>query len=536
MALEIYRKKRSFDETPETQDAVRRDGRGRLRFVVQRHEASRLHYDFRLEAEGVLKSWAVPKGPSMNPAEKRLAAQVEDHPYSYRMFEGVIPEGNYGAGSVIVWDEGTYSVPGMRTHAETEAAVIEGLRHGQLSFVLKGHRLHGEFTLVRMHGRGDKNWLLIKKRDQYASTEDVAEDVRSVRTNRTNQEVAGGKVTRDKRKSPPRKIETMKSIRRTRPSTGLVEPMLATLVDKPFDRHGWYFEVKWDGYRAIAEINNGKVHLYSRNHKSFDDRYGEIVETLKGLDVQAVLDGEIVVVDTRGRSHFQLLQNYQNTGKGPLLYYVFDLLELNGVDLRPEPLRVRRQKQEKLVRGLPNVKNCEYVKDRGKAYFSKARRLGLEGILAKDAESPYLEGVRSHTWLKIKAQMGQEAIIGGFTAPKGSRKYLGALVLGVYEGDELVYIGLAGGGFNRHSLQEVYDRLKPLVRRTSPFTRVPKTRMPVQWVEPKLVCNVKFEEWTSDGRIRQPIFLGLREDKAPRSVHRERAVPEPLPVTRKGIR
>jgi bifunctional non-homologous end joining protein LigD len=523
MGLQKYREKRHFDDTPEPKDIVHKGGRGPLHFVIQRHEASRLHFDFRLEAEGVLKSWAVPRGPSLNPADKRLAVQVEDHPYSYRTFEGVIPEGNYGAGTVIVWDEGTYHAVGTTTRAESEAAVLEGLRRGNLKIVLEGHRLRGEFALVLTKTRGDKNWLLMKKRDAEATDEDVTRELTSVRSNRTNEDIGAGRKPKSKPKPSPR-VRVKKSAPRLRRSTGPVDPMLATLVDEPFDRKGWFFELKWDGYRAIAEVDHGKVKLYSRNHKSFAERYAEIVDTLKELKIQAVFDGEIVVVDAEGRSHFQLLQNYQNTGQGPLIYYVFDLLELNGQDLRHEPLRGRKEKLARVLRNLPNVRVSEHIEEKGNSYYHAVRELGIEGIIAKDADSHYVEGVRTHAWLKVKTQHNQEAIVAGFTEPRKSREFFGALVLGIYEGDELVYIGHTGAGFNRTTLADAYRRLKPLVRRACPFKSRPRTNMPVSWVEPKLVCQVKFQEWTSDGRMRVPIFLGFRDDKDPKTVRRERPV------------
>jgi bifunctional non-homologous end joining protein LigD len=306
--------------------------------------------------------------------------------------------------------------------------------------------------------------------------------------------------------------------------------MLATLIDEPFDRHGWLFELKWDGFRAIAEIDHGKVKLYSRNQESFVTRFSSIVKELGGLDVQAVLDGEIVAVDAEGISRFQLLQNYQKTGRGTLRYYVFDLLWLNGRDLRDRPLKERKLKLRSILaprssaqrRGGGSVRFSEHVETHGKAYFRAAAEVGMEGIIAKDASSIYLEGKRSRAWLKIKAHQSQEAVIAGYTRPQGLRQYFGALVLGVYEGDELVYIGHTGGGFNQALLREIYQKLQPLKRERSPFRPAPKTNTPVQWVEPTLVCQVRFQEWTSDGRMRHPIFLCLRTDKPARRVTRER--------------
>jgi bifunctional non-homologous end joining protein LigD len=305
-----------------------------------------------------------------------------------------------------------------------------------------------------------------------------------------------------------------------------VKPMLATLVDAPFDRAGWLFEVKWDGYRAVAEVGARGVSFYSRNHKSFEHRFAPLVESLRGLGRQAVLDGEVVVVDEAGRSHFQLLQNYQKTGEGRLRYYVFDLLHLDGRDLRGLPLLRRKEMLRTILRDLPNVFLSEHVEEQGVAFFRAAVDQGLEGIIAKDGNSRYREGVRSHEWLKIKTHRRQEAVIGGFTEPRGRRKNLGALVLGVYEGQDLVYIGHTGGGLNTRGLSDLRARLEPLVQRTCPFRDKPKTNAPMHWVAPRLVCEVSFQEWTHDGRMRQPIFAGLREDKAPHAVRREQ--PEPV--------
>lgn len=299
--------------------------------------------------------------------------------------------------------------------------------------------------------------------------------------------------------------------------------MLATLVDQPFDRPGWIFEIKWDGYRAIAEICKKEVSLYSRNHKSLNERFSPIVEALGALSQTAVLDGEIVAFDDEGRAQFQLLQNYQRTGRGRLGYCVFDLLHWNGRDLRSLPLVRRKQILSKLVDGLPFIRISEHVETKGKAFFRAAARHELEGIMAKRAASTYREGTRSLDWLKIKTQRRQEAVIGGFTEPRRSRPHLGALLLGIYDNDQFLYIGHTGGGFNEAGLREVRERLRPLEVTECPFAIVPKPNAPVHWVTPKLVCEVKFQEWTADGRMRQPIFLGLRDDKPPHAVRRETA-------------
>ncbi len=537
MGLQKYHAKRRFNQTPEPRGR-QKSVRGPLHFVVQKHDATRLHYDFRLELDGVLKSWAVPKGPSLNPEDRRLAMMVEDHPYDYRTFEGIIPEGNYGAGAVMVWDEGVYHAPGTTDRRETERRIREGLVNGRLSFVLEGQKLHGEFSLVRLKRGAENAWLLLKKRDEWATDRDVAAENLSVSSGRSLDEIAGDRTARaTKGKSgvwtaPKHKRAKIKVAGAPRaPMPRQVRPMLATLVDEPFDRAGWLFELKWDGYRAVAEVSRDGVAFYSRNHKSFEQRFAPIVESLRGLGHEAVLDGEVVVLDDGGRSRFQLLQNYQKTGEGRLRYCVFDLLHLDGQDLRRLPLRRRQGLLAKVVHGLPGVLVSEHIEDRGVAFFEAAAARGLEGIIAKDGDSPYREGMRGPEWLKIKTHQRQEAVIGGFTEPRGSRKSLGALVLGVYEGKSLVYIGHTGGGLDTRALADLRSRLEPLVQRKCPFPNRPATNAPVHWVEPRLVCEVSFQEWTQDGVMRQPIFVGLREDKPARMVRRE----EPKRIDEEGL-
>ena len=526
MSLKKYRQKRHFRETPEPKGS-QRPSSGLLHFVVQKHHASRLHYDFRLELGGVLKSWAVPKGPSLDPADKRLAMMVEDHPLDYATFEGIIPEGNYGAGTVMVWDNGTYEARGAHDRASSERFAEEGLKRGDLKIILHGRKLRGEFALVKLR-RGEPNaWLLLKKKDEFATGEDITADDRSIESGLTLDQIAQGA-------GKSGEYWHKKNGRRTRvdlddaPEAAMprgVTPMLATLVDEAFDRRGWFFEVKWDGYRAIAEVRGGVVRLYSRNRKSFNDAYGPVVQSLRQIGHDVVLDGEVVVVDDSGMSQFQLLQNYQKSGEGRLVYYVFDVLYADGHDLRDLPLRRRKEILHKLVDGVPNVQFSEHVEEKGKAFFEAAARAGLEGIMAKNAASPYREGQRTDDWLKIKAKRRQEAVIGGFTEPRGSRKGFGALVLGVYEGDDLVYIGHTGGGFNASTLAEVKAKLLPLEQKACPFKRRPVTNAPVHWVKPELVCEVNFQTWTDEGNMRMPIFIGLREDKPATEVRREAAEP-----------
>ena len=536
MALEKYREKRRFEKTPEPPGRVE-PRRGDLRFVVQKHQASRLHYDFRLELDGVLKSWAVPKGPSLDPADKRLALMVEDHPLEYRTFEGIIPAGNYGAGTVMVWDEGTYEPadPG-----DAVATLRHGLTKGHLRFTLHGKKLRGQFSLVKIKKDEGNAWLLFKHADAFATQEDVRELDRSVVSKRGLEQIAAqangrGEVWQSNRAAaaprnrrarilhaPTRPVKARLAVSRgNAPMPHNVKPMLATMAGEPFDKEGWLFEIKWDGYRAIAEIEHGRVRLYSRNSLSFETKFPPVVDELRRLGHDAVLDGEIVVFDDEGKPQFQLVQSYQKTGKGALAYVVFDLLYLDGQDLRRLPLVERKDRLADLVKKLSSVHLSEHIETTGRAFFEAARARGLEGIVAKNGKSPYQEGQRGPHWLKIKIRRQQEAVIGGFTRPRGSRTAFGALVLGIYEGDDLVYVGHTGSGFDQKGLIAMHERLAPLVQKACPFREKPKTNAPVQWVEPRYVCEVAFQEWTEDGSMRHPIYLGLREDKSPREVRRE---------------
>ena len=523
MSLDEYQRKRDLAKSREPSPLGTRAGEA-LRFVVHKHAASHLHYDFRLELDGVLKSWAIPKGPSLDPAIKRLAMMVEDHPYEYRNFEGVIPKGNYGAGEVMIWDEGTYRASKTDDAHAGEELLREGLRKGDLKFVLDGHKLQGEFALVRIKSDKDNSWLLIKKQDQFASAEDVTRNDRSVISSATIEDLKERKPAtkpagrfRGPASSPAKPEEKIPSA----PMPREVHPMLATSVPEPFDDPDWLFEIKLDGYRCIAEIEGGKVLLYSRNKISFNQRFAGIARALESVSGDAVLDGEIVALDDKGRSYFQLLQNNQRTGQGNICYYLFDLLYLNGKDLRGLPLFSRKEMLRNLLPDLPNIKYSDHIIEYGKDFFQLAQSNDLEGILAKRSNSQYQTGKRSKDWMKIKIRRQQEAIICGFTEPRGSRKSFGSLVLGVYENDELVFIGLTGGGFDETSLKEIHAMLEPLVQPDSPFKERVKTDMPVKWVKPVLVCEVEFAEWTDERLMRQPIFLGLREDKEPRMVVRE---------------
>jgi bifunctional non-homologous end joining protein LigD len=527
MGLKDYETKRHFETTPEPKPVLAPTG-DQLIFVVQKHAARRLHYDLRLEMAGVLKSWAVPKGPSLNPSAKRLAVMVEDHPLDYQDFEGVIPAGNYGAGAVIVWDRGVYQHPAAKNREENERLLLEGLRQGDLKFVLAGVKLKGEFALVKT-AQDEKSWLLLKKKDLYATDEDILSANRSVVSHKTLEEISAADAdssSQQKNIAQIRRNEALESKDLAeaplRPMPHNIEPMLATLVKEPFDDPAWIFEVKWDGYRALAEVQDGQVNLYTRNQISLNKKFPAIAEALQKLGVDAVLDGEIVVVDDEGKADFQMLQNYQKSGRGYLIYYVFDLLFVNGHDLTGLPLFKRKELLKKLLPADKNLRFSDHVPKEGVLFFRVVRDKGLEGIVAKHAQSPYRMGKRSRQWLKIKTQLTQEGVIAGFTEPKGGRKYFGSLVLGAYEEDELIYIGHSGGGFGAENLRSIYEKLQPLVQDKCPFKTIPPSNTPVTWVKPQLVCEVTFAGWTEEGLMRQPVFSRLREDKTAWEVRREK--------------
>ena len=527
MGLKEYEAKRQFEQTPEPKPVLRQEG-DQLIFVVQKHAARALHYDLRLELAGVLKSWAVPKGPTLNPALKRLAVRVEDHPLDYQDFEGVIPEGNYGAGSVIVWDRGLYQHPAAKDREESEKLLLAGLSKGDLKFVLAGEKLRGEFALVRT-ARDEKSWLLLKKKDSYATQRDILKENRSVVSHKTLEEIAAANPEKSSRPEKLDQIRLREALESedlrdapVKPMPHGIKPMLTTLVKEPFDHPDWIFEVKWDGYRAIAEIQDGKVSLYTRNQISLNKKFSPITDSLQKLGFEAVLDGEIVVVDDQGRPNFQMLQNYQKSGRGYLIYYVFDLLYLGGHDLLNLPLLKRKDLLQKILPADQQIKCSDHVWKEGVLFFQVVKEKGLEGIVAKHAQSPYRMGRRSRQWLKIKTQLTQEGVITGFTEPLGGRKYFGSLVLGAYAGDKLVYIGHSGGGFAAGTLKEIYERLQPLIQPECPFKTEPPSNTPVTWVKPQLVCEVTFAGWTAEGLMRHPVFSRLREDKAAREVGREK--------------
>jgi bifunctional non-homologous end joining protein LigD len=636
MALERYRKKRDFSRTPEPAGSPRprRKRAGELSFVVQKHAARNLHFDFRLEMDGVLKSWAVPKGPSLDPGEKRLAVQVEDHPIEYGGFEGIIPAGEYGGGTVLLWDRGTW--------VSTEGEPLEAHRKGKLKLQLQGEKLRGGWTLVRMHGpragENEQNWLLIKENDETARPGSgdalVREQLASVASGETIEEIAadpprvwasnhetqldrvskgagasstrkaagakrtagkaggktakaaGGKTGRaagkkTTAKAVPRKTATKAAGGKTGRAAGgkpgakgargktaaqaagrerlaelaralpgarraamphEVAPELATLVSAPPEGEHWLHEIKFDGYRALCEVRRGKARLLTRRGKDWSDRFAPVAAAAAALPVDsAVLDGEVTVLLPDGKTSFQALQESFGDGGGhgerqgsPMIYFAFDLLYLDGWDLRPAPLQARKDLLFRLLEaagataGEGVIRWSDHVTGQGQDFFRQACRYGLEGIVSKRGDLPYHSG-RGKDWLKVKCLQRQEMVIGGFTDPEGARAGLGALLLGVYEGERLLYAGKVGTGFSAKTLLELRRRLERIARRTPPFANPPRgaEARGAHWVEPKLVCEVAFTEWTRDGNLRHPAFQGLREDKDPREVRRE--LPQPPP-------
>jgi bifunctional non-homologous end joining protein LigD len=544
-ALLRYRKKRDFARTPEP-DAGAPSAGGDLTFVVQQHAATRMHWDFRLEVDGVLVSWAVPRGPSLDPKEKRVAAHVEDHPYDYGGFEGVIPKGNYGAGQVIVWDAGTYTpdeggVFSWGDKAGGSARMREGLAAGKLSFALRGRKLRGSWTLVRI-AADPKSWLLIKHRDEYAAARDILQEDRSVLSGVTIKDLKEGRMPA--MQATPR--DGAAPHRAARAAAFLnartLRPMLATLVERPFSRAGWIFEPKLDGVRALAFVRDGKVELRSRRGNAITVQYPEVVRALEAQGVRsAVFDGEIVAVNEAGAPDFQELQARINLSKPaeveraaaetPVSYYVFDLLYLDGYDVRGVPLIDRKTLLWGALTQGDHVKYVEHVKDDGETMYDAASRLGFEGIVAKRASGTYESDARSGGWLKVKNVSEQEFVVGGYTEGEGGRRTtFGGLLVGCYDGDDLVYASSVGSGLTDAALARITQQLERIETEESPFVNPPLTvggrwsggkAAHCRWVRPELVAQVRFTSWTRDGGLRAPVFRGLRADIDPRSVRRE---------------
>jgi bifunctional non-homologous end joining protein LigD len=517
-SLERYHEKRDFGATPEPRGG-KIPAAKKLRFVIQKHDATRLHYDFRLEYDGVLASWAVPKGPSLDTTERRLAMHVEDHPLDYRDFEGVIPDKQYGAGPVIVWDRGTYGLA-EGTDPGTEIA------KGKIKFILSGKRMRGEFTLVRIKPKeGEKGdpWLLIKDHDKYVDPAyEVTQDLTSVKSGKTLEQIAADPRSRTWQ-SVPKKNAAAKSRRVAKidPLPKIAQPMLATLIDAPFDDPAWLFEIKWDGYRGICTVDEkGKLTLISRNGNNLLQQFPEMAGLADAFStLPIVVDGEIVALDENERASFGRLQEHQSD-PGALNFVAFDLLYADGRDVRQKPLEDRKELLQRVIDD-DLVIYSKHVIGEGVALFKQAQQLALEGIIGKRRDSTY-QSRRTRDWVKIKAQLEQEFVVGGWTDPRGSRKGFGALLLGVYVGKALRYVGSVGTGFDAKALRETFAILEKTARATSPFDGEVDALGTTHWVTPTLVAQVRFTEWTRDDHLRQPAFLGFRTDKAVSEVVRER--------------
>lgn len=525
-ALEKYRNKRHFKQTPEPEGRGSALCRGQS-FVIHEHHARRLHFDLRLEMNGVLKSWAVPKGPSLDPGVKRLAVQTEDHPLDYLTFEGTIPQGNYGAGEVAVWDTGRYELVDSQDQDPEE-----GVRKGKLSFKLQGSRLCGEFHLVRT-GQAKDSWLLMKRPDECANAGwSIETSLTTEHRGRPGDAAVANVLVNGNRKQMV-KVE----IGRIAPFPDKIEPMLATAVDTPFDDDRWLFEVKWDGYRSVCYVEGERIRFLSRNQLDLGEKFPDLVAARAEVAAQtAVIDGEILALDPEGKPDFQLLQDAAGFRHGPrrreqpvLIFYAFDLLYCNGRDLSNEPLLERKRLLSQLIAGQGRIRFSDHVQGKGRLLFEQVREQGMEGIIAKDGQSTY-EQRRSKRWLKIRLAKTLDAVIGGYTAGRGSRSHFGALILGLYDGDELRAIGNVGGGFSEDGLQQLHQRMQALRTDQSPFGTAPQTEEKAQWLRPQLVCEVRFTEMTADGKLRQPIFLRMRDDKDPRSCTLTGQEPQPLPL------
>jgi bifunctional non-homologous end joining protein LigD len=583
LSLKEYKAKRNFRRTAEPAgETPHRAKNGASMFVVQKHDATRLHYDFRLEMDGVLKSWAVPKGFPTKRGDRRLAVQVEDHPIEYGGFEGTIPEGSYGAGTVMLWDSGAYEVSGDDPSS--------ALRDGKLHLALRGKKLKGEWTLVRMRPREGEDedkpqWLLLKSGSDIPPISKRAEE-HSVLSGRSLEQIASAgdrewQSDRSARHRPVRvgpasqqlrKVGALSSARRTTPSKvtaasrdvsrsddgqkishlptvqinlprlpkkkpAFVEPMKALLLDKLPKGPDWIYELKFDGVRALAIKDNRNIDLISRSGKDLGSKYHELLEPLKKLPAkQAVLDGEIVALDEHGRSSFQLLQCYQMAGlkKPPLFYYVFDLINLDGKDLAGVPLFQRKAMLETvLAKVSPAIRFSPSIKADSARLMREMKARGLEGLIAKRRDSKYEPARRSGAWVKFKWTNEQEFVIGGYTQPKGTRTHFGALLVGYYEKGKFLFAAKVGTGFDQKLLASLHDKFKNLIRPDCPFANLPEKRpgsaglsaadmRRCTWLEPSRVCQVRFAEWTRDNHLRQPAFLGLREDKTPGEVVREK--------------
>jgi bifunctional non-homologous end joining protein LigD len=525
VSLEEYVRKRDFHKTAEPK-AKRVRGPGN-RFIIQKHDATRLHYDLRLEMDGTLKSWAVPKGLPYAHGEKHLAVQVEDHPVAYADFEGAIPKGQYGGGTVMVWDRGTFEPLSKAPRKELE--------NGKLHFLLNGEKLKGEWYLVRLRD-GDNQWLVIKGGDSMRPVSKKLDD-RSVLSGKSMKELSlGDRVWQSRETSGGNR--TGRKTKRAAPASALpafVEPMKAKLVAAP-PRGDWVYEIKFNGWRALALKGGSQARLLSRSEKDLGARFPEIMQSIADLDAaDAVLDGEIVALDEKGRSSFQLLQARDiGQSRPPIFYYAFDILHLNGRDMRDRPLIERKSRLEKLLKNPPEV--IRYSATLGKdaeVLLQQVRELGLEGVIGKRENSTYEPGVRDGSWIKLKLLLEQEFLIGGYEAR--ARRSSNLVIVGYYESKKLVFAGKVGTGLSAALFRRLHSRFKKIASDSCPFTDLPDTRVeerepsitPLEmkhchWVSPEIVCQLRFAEWTRRGRIQEPVFLGLREDETAADVIRER--------------
>ena len=572
MGLAEYKRKRDFKKTSEPGGGkpLPQKVKGASRFVIQKHAARRLHYDFRLEMEGVLKSWALPKGLPWKRGEKHLAVEVEDHPIEYEGFEGIIPEGQYGGGTVMVWDRGSYRVYGEQP--------VKSLKEGKLHLVLDGEKAKGEWTLVRIRGRDDaKNqWLILKSGDDAKALSKKMDD-RSAKTGRTMQQIANARDAewesgREADESPTSQFkmrirdavkkkgtnEVVGQTHRQRAPTQaqrsshptiaalpnlpsakprFIEPMKAKLVEEPPATGDWIYELKFDGIRLIAVKASKRVSLLSRNQNELAERFPELVEAVKTLPArECVIDGEVVALDGEGRSSFQLLQAREMEGrKSPVYFYAFDLLQLDGKNLLSVPLEARKTVLEKLCVGAGDpIRYSGAIGGDAKRLLEEVERHGLEGIVGKQRNSVYEPGRRSGAWIKLKRVREQEFVIGGYTPPQGARKHFGAVLVGYHENKKLVFAGKVGTGFSVKWLSTLSKKFQKKARNDCPFVNLPSKQdgqwvqditpsmmRKMRWVNPVFVCEIKFAEWTRDKKLRAPVFLGLREDKDPAEVVRE---------------
>lgn len=533
--LEDYKKKRDFSITPEPPAHAPR-GSGELRFVIQKHAARRLHYDFRLEIDGVLVSWAVPKGPSLDPSEKHLAVQTEDHPIDYQNFEGIIPAREYGGGPVIIWDQGVFAPDdhGDTTWGDRETAqtrLREGLKKGKISIFLKGKKLHGSWTLFRLKNK-ERDWILMKHKDEFmSSTRAVVKEDRSVVSGRTIEEIRAGKAA----STPVIAIDTVAGVKQGRmPSE--ISPMLSALTDEPVDAEGWIHEPKLDGIRAIAAIKNGRVSLTSRNGLDLTLAYPDIVKDLESYDADIIFDGEVVALDEKGRPSFQALQQRSGLRRGsdvknaqgrtPVFYYVFDILFLDNKLLTGVKLVERKELLKQHLVPTDKVRFVEPLATDGTTAYKVCLNLGLEGLVSKRLDSVYEFGRRSKFWLKVKPTLSSEFVVCGFTEGTGARRNtFGALILGMFVKDKLVYVGGVGTGFNDKSLAALKSELARRETKKMPFAKKPLGKQ-IHWVEPELVAEVKFAEWTRDSMLRAPVFMRLRDDKTPQECTSDEVIRE----------